>query len=176
MSDEFRAGNADTAFLSNHRFEAQPPDHLLAANLLAADHGEWTGWSNNPAHRARARFGTEVLEIKIGKLTDAPVHVLDGNTVHIGSGSLRNTLYDPPQKKDIAASEGRLVAPMNGRVVSVNAKVGETIEKGKPLVVLEAMKMEHGLQLPFAVLVKAIHVKTGAQVAPNNLLVEFDPA
>ena len=65
---------------------------------------------------------------------------------------------------------------MNGRVVAVNARAGEKVEAGKPLVVLEAMKMEHGLNLPFAIVVKAVHVKAGAQVAPSNLLVEFDPA
>ncbi len=65
---------------------------------------------------------------------------------------------------------------MNGRVVAVNAKAGDKIAAGKPLVVLEAMKMEHGLELPIAVLIKAIHVKTGAQVAPGNLLIEFEPA
>ena len=55
-------------------------------------------------------------------------------------------------------------------------KAGEKIDAGKPLVVLEAMKMEHGLHLPFAVKIKTIHVKAGAQVAPGNLLVEFEPA
>jgi biotin carboxyl carrier protein len=38
------------------------------------------------------------------------------------------------------------------------------------------MKMEHGLELPIAVLIKAIHVKTGVQVSPGNLLIEFQPA
>jgi len=43
-------------------------------------------------------------------------------------------------------------------------------------VVLEAMKMEHGFDFPFALKVKAVHVATGAQVAPGKLLLEFDPA
>jgi acetyl/propionyl-CoA carboxylase alpha subunit len=180
QSDEFVKGGADTAFLSNHAFQAQAPDLALAANLLAADYGEWTGWSNNPAHCARARFAEEILEFRIEKTKQQLIHVVDGDTLHYAqdgaSFTLRNTLYDPPEKKDIAASEGRLLAPMNGRVVSVNAKVGDTVDKGKPLVVLEAMKMEHGLNLPFSVVVKAIHVKAGAQVAPTNLLIEFEPA
>jgi acetyl/propionyl-CoA carboxylase alpha subunit len=58
----------------------------------------------------------------------------------------------------------------------VNGVPGAKIDAGQPLVVLEAMKMEHGLDLPFAVLVKAVHVKVGGQVAPNHLLVEFEPA
>jgi geranyl-CoA carboxylase alpha subunit len=179
-SDEFCAGQADTGFLSNHQFEARAPDRVLAANLLAADHGEWTGWSNNPAHSARARFFEEILEFEIKKTKQQPIHVVDGDTVHYAHGgcsfTLRNTLYDPPGKKGAGASDGRLVAPMNGRVVAVNAKAGETVASGKALVVLEAMKMEHGLNFPFAVKIKAIHVKPGAQVAPGNLLVEFEPA
>ena len=65
---------------------------------------------------------------------------------------------------------------MNGRVIAVNAKVGETVAAGKALVVLEAMKMEHGLDFPFSLRVKAVHVKAGAQVAPGHLLMEFEPA
>jgi 3-methylcrotonyl-CoA carboxylase alpha subunit len=90
--------------------------------------------------------------------------------------SLRNALYDPPQKKDSDAMAGRLVAPMNGRVVAVNAEVGQTAAKGTPLVVLEAMKMEHGLDLNFDAKIRSVHVAAGAQVSPGNLLVEFEPA
>src|SRR4051794_37824340 len=71
---------------------------------------------------------------------------------------------------------GRLLAPMNGRVVAVNAKAGETIEAGKALVVLEAMKMEHALTVPAPVRIKATHVTVGAQVSPGQLLVELEPA
>ena len=110
------------------------------------DYAEWTGWSNNPAHVSR---GSE-------------------------SFFKRHARKDPRQIGD--ASDGRLVAPMNGRVVAVNAAVGETVGAGKALVVLEAMKMEHGLDLSFAARIKAVHVKAGAQVAPGNLLVEFEPA
>ncbi|HET9349983.1 MAG TPA: biotin carboxylase N-terminal domain-containing protein [Burkholderiales bacterium] len=111
-----------------------------------AGFGEWAGWSNNPAHRSR---GSERF-------------------------FERNASDNPARHK--AASDGRLVAPMNGRVVAVNAKAGETLAAGQALVVLEAMKMEHGLALPFSVVIKAIHVETGHQVAPNKLLVEFEPA
>ena len=130
---DFGAGKATTDFLSRFSFGGD-------------DFGEWTGWSNNPAHRS---CGSE-------------------------SFFQRNTITDPSRLK--AASDGRLLAPMNGKVVAVNAKVGETIGAGKALVVLEAMKMEHGLELPFSLKIKAVHVKTGAQVSPGNLLVEFEPA
>jgi len=64
---------------------------------------------------------------------------------------------------------------MNGRVVAVNANVGDTAEPGKALVVLEAMKMEHALSVPRSARVKAVHVVPGAQVAPGHLLVELEP-
>jgi biotin carboxyl carrier protein len=84
-------------------------------------------------------------------------------------------VHAPPQKRAAAASDGRLVAPMNGRVVAVNAKAGDTVEAGRALVVLEAMKMEHSLSVPTPSRVKAVHVAPGAQVAPGQLLAELEP-
>ena len=184
---DFAAGKATTGFLSGKSFPVEKTndlDLMLAASLLASNHGEWTGWSNNPAHRSRARFDGQIVsfsfEEKSSRVRTEFPHIVDGDTVHFARGgasySLRNTLYDPPEKRGIDASEGRLTAPMNGRVVAVNGKAGEKIDAGKPLVVLEAMKMEHGLNLPFSIRIKSIHVKEGAQVAPGHLLVEFEAA
>jgi 3-methylcrotonyl-CoA carboxylase alpha subunit len=55
----------------------------------------------------------------------------------------------------------------------VHAKAGDAVEEGAPLVVLEAMKMEHTLAAPAALRVAAVHVANGAQVAPGQLLLEF---
>jgi len=185
--DTFANGLAATDFLSRVEIKTEKPsrkDLQTAAALLAGDYGEWTGWSNNPAHGSRAKFDGEIISFSVaGKAstakTDFP-HAIDGDAVHFARGgasfSFRNALYDPPEKKGIAANDGRLVAPMNGRVVAVNAKAGENIEAGKALVVLEAMKMEHDLSLPFAVKVSATHVSAGAQVAPGKLLLEFESA
>ena len=186
-NEAFARGEATTDFLLKNRIEMEKPDNIdyeTAAMLLAADHGEWTGWSNNPAHGSRARFDGRIISSSFtGKSLNVKAtlqHVLDGDTVHFVRGgasfSLRNTLYDPPQRTGLEASDGRLVAPMNGRVVAVNARAGETISAGKALIVLEAMKMEHGLDLPFAAKITSLHVKAGAQVAPGSLLVEYEPA
>jgi len=172
--EDFSAGKATTDFLSRFEFKGEEPDLQTAAALLAGDYGEWTGWSNNPAHGARARFNGEVIAFSASKKPALP-HVVDGHTVHYSGFTLRNTLYDPPERKSAGASDGRLVAPMNGRVVTVSGQAGEKVHAGTPLVVLEAMKMEHGLDLPFSVRIKAVHVAAGAQVGPGKLLVEFDP-
>ena len=183
----FAKGLATTDFLSRFEIKTENPsgnDLETAAALLAGDYGEWTGWSNNPAHGARAKFDGAVIAFSLAGRssrvrTEIP-HVIEGDTVHFARGgasfSFRNALYDPPEKKGIAANDGRLVAPMNGRVVAVNVKTGEKIEAGKALVVLEAMKMEHGLNLPFAIKALAVHVSAGTQVSPGKLLVEFEPA
>ena len=85
-----------------------------------------------------------------------------------------DTLRQPPQKREASLSDGRLAAPINGRVVAVHAMAGQRMDAGRPLVVLEAMKIEHALTLPAAVTVKAVHVASGDQVAPGQVLVEFD--
>ena len=173
-NEDFGAGKATTDFLSSFKFESAKPDLAQAASLLAADYGEWTGWSNNSSHQSRAKFGDDILAFTATRTNH--IHVVEGDTVHFDGFSLRNSLYDPPQKKGAGASDGRLVAPMNGRVVAVNGKAGDRVDANKALVVLEAMKMEHGLDVPFAVRIKAVHAKAGAQVAPGNLLIEFEPA
>jgi geranyl-CoA carboxylase alpha subunit len=131
----FGEGKATTEFLSTFDFSSS-----------RADYGEWSGWSNNPAHVSR---GSE-------------------------SFFRRNASGDPKRRR--AASDGRLVAPMNGRVAAVHVKAGDTIDAGKSLLVLEAMKMEHALDFDFAVRIRTVHVEAGAQVAPGNLLLEFEPA
>ena len=75
-----------------------------------------------------------------------------------------------------AASDGKLRASMNGRVVAVMAAVGDTVEAGQPLVTLEAMKMEHIHAAPVAGRVSALHVKAGDQVAASRVVVEIEAA
>jgi geranyl-CoA carboxylase alpha subunit len=129
----------------------------------SAGYGEWAGWSN----MARAT-------------APAAPFALEGAVLHFQLGghsySWRDTTMDPPERAAAGLADGRLAAPMNGRVVAVHAKPGERIEAGRALVVLEAMKMEHTLAAPAAVRVKAVHVAKGAQVAPGKLLMEFEPA
>jgi acetyl/propionyl-CoA carboxylase alpha subunit len=68
-------------------------------------------------------------------------------------------------------SDGRLAAPMPGRVVSVTAVVGATVRRGEALAVLEAMKMEHALQAPFDGVVAEVGAAPGDQVEEGALLV-----
>ncbi|MDX9994739.1 MAG: acetyl/propionyl/methylcrotonyl-CoA carboxylase subunit alpha [Rhodocyclaceae bacterium] len=73
-----------------------------------------------------------------------------------------------------AGAEGGLTAPMPGKVIALLAEPGAKVEKGAPLVVLEAMKMEHTLVAPAAGTVKAFCYAVGEQVADGAELAEFE--
>jgi len=69
-----------------------------------------------------------------------------------------------------SASDGSLRAPMPGKIVAAPAKAGETVTTGQPVVVLEAMKMEHALTAPFDGVVQAVNVAVGDQVTEATVL------
>lgn len=72
------------------------------------------------------------------------------------------------------SSEGSLAAPMPGVITMLSASPGDTVEAGKPLLVMEAMKMEHAIKAPFDGVVKAYKFAPGDQVKDGDLLVEFE--
>ena len=74
------------------------------------------------------------------------------------------------------ANAGRLTAPMPGKVVSVACAVGATVAAGDPLIVMEAMKMEHTITAPMAGVVEAIHYAAGDQVQEGVQLLTLKAA
>ncbi len=71
-------------------------------------------------------------------------------------------------------AEGGLTAPMPGKVIALIARVGAKVDKGAPLLILEAMKMEHTIAAPAAGTVKAFRYGVGDQVGDGAELVEFE--
>ena len=74
------------------------------------------------------------------------------------------------------AHAGHLTAPMSGTIVAVHVKLGEAVERGTPLLVLEAMKMEHTIAAPAPGKVSAIHFRIGDQVSEGADLIDVDDA
>jgi 3-methylcrotonyl-CoA carboxylase alpha subunit len=72
-----------------------------------------------------------------------------------------------------SAKGGSLVAPMPGKIVAHLAAVGSAVAAGTPLLVMEAMKMEHTMSAPSAGTVKGYPYPTGAQVRDGTVLVDF---
>lgn len=75
-------------------------------------------------------------------------------------------------KAGSTAGDGAILAPMPGRVLSVEVAAGQTVTRGQKLLTLEAMKMEHSLVAPFNGTVEDLMVSAGAQVQVDALLVK----
>jgi acetyl/propionyl-CoA carboxylase alpha subunit len=71
------------------------------------------------------------------------------------------------------AASGSHEAPMPGRVVAVKAAVGDSVVKGQPLLIIEAMKMENVVRAVRDGVVKRVAVDVGARVTPGETLVEL---
>ncbi len=65
------------------------------------------------------------------------------------------------QQEDGAGDQSHLNAPMPGKVISVLVTEGQTVEAGAPLVILEAMKMEHTIRAPYPGIVEQVFFVTG---------------
>ncbi|CAB3670743.1 acetyl/propionyl/methylcrotonyl-CoA carboxylase subunit alpha [Achromobacter aegrifaciens] len=104
--------------------------------------------------------GTVVLHAeKAHVFGEGGVHVLD--------------LYDPLAHSQDTQGEhgGGLTAPMPGKIISISVKAGDTVEKGQPLLVMEAMKMEHTISAPADGKVSEVFYGVGDQVAEGAELV-----
>jgi len=76
---------------------------------------------------------------------------------------------------DEAQTGWALKAQMPGKVVKVLAAPGEKVEKGQPVLVVEAMKMQNEIPAPRDGTIKTVHAKPGAVVERGTLLVEAGP-
>ena len=91
------------------------------------------------------------------------------------SGSL--DWQQPPRFADHDADEAGSgpVCPLPGTVISVHVEVGDAVDDGQLLMVVEAMKMEHRITAHGAHVVGAVHFAAGDRVDTGDLLVSLDP-
>ena len=101
------------------------------------------------------QIGGNKYEVKIEDHYDRLVKKLG---LHTGGGHKLNTLK----------------APMPGMVLDVMVKPGQDVQKGDPLLILEAMKMENVLKATGEGRVKAVNVEKGAAVNKGQLLLEME--
>jgi 3-methylcrotonyl-CoA carboxylase alpha subunit len=110
-----------------------------------------------------------------GALVNASVVALgDERQVFSAVDVARLRLIDPLAHvaDDAVAGDGHLTAPMSGSIVAVLVKAGDIVARGAPLVILEAMKMEHTIAAPAAGTVTAIHFRQGDQVREGVALID----
>ncbi len=65
-------------------------------------------------------------------------------------------------------------APMPGLILEINVAVGQEVQEGDNLLILEAMKMENSFDSPRAGVIKSIAVEKGQAVDKGQLLIEFE--
>ncbi len=103
--------------------------------------------------------------------------VRDGEQVHLDCGEDCATFSDVPpslpgQRK--GKSDGKVLAPMAGRILHVRAGPGDAVVRGQCLVVLVAMKMEQEIPAPMDGTVEEITVTEGEQVLNRQLLMRVE--
>ncbi|MFE4516412.1 acetyl/propionyl/methylcrotonyl-CoA carboxylase subunit alpha [Kitasatospora sp. NPDC056783] len=139
-----------------------------------------------PAHRARATLAGDRLHLTVDGLqttfslaTDTTPGLTAGPVTWLGIEGDAWPLhaYDPVVESATGAGahHGALTAPMPGTVTVVKTTAGETVRKGQPLLVLEAMKMEHVIAAPHDGVVAELRATAGATVAMEDLLVVVAP-
>ncbi len=119
----------------------------------------------------------ETLRVWLDDRSVAARVVRSGRTIDIFQGAERHTLeiHDPGlHELDAGGGGGGLAAPMPGKIVAVLVETGATVEKGTPLLILEAMKMEHTIKAPAGGTVKELLYRVGEQVEEGAELLAFE--
>jgi len=86
------------------------------------------------------------------------------------------TVEETAAARGLSGAAGELSAPMPGRIVKVSVEEGQHVSQNQPLVVLEAMKMEHVVEAPHAGVVTDLRVAVGDQVASGARLLTIGSA
>ena len=182
---EFAAGKATTAFLGKHAFPAPEvtDEHwMLAASLLwqqsaARYPANLRGWRNSNPEPTPFRLAVGDKERTLVADAASPRRrrtSIDGNDIVVDLDAFtvrfQDRTYMPPASA-AAGSDGKLRAPMDGRIVAIKVTAGDKVVRGQTLVVLEAMKIQHQFKAALDAEVESIAVQEGQQVANRTVLV-----
>ena len=173
---EFERGAVDTGWLERtwqpEGEDGPPAEAVQAADAYAAsEQGEspWLGrWRAGAAETAPA--------LPVARAPDGALHVwAGGRDVRVERGGLAEPEQHARRPSGAAAAGvARIVAPMPGAVLRLEVAEGDLVEERRPLLVLEAMKMEHPVWAPFAGRIVRVDCREGQQVAAGDLLLELD--
>jgi 3-methylcrotonyl-CoA carboxylase alpha subunit len=174
------------------------PWHRVDGWRLNEDsHHDFTFLEAEASHRLRLQFLAQGLRIALAgnshslegeRLADGRLlvrldghafkarAVRDGHDWHVFcDGDYRRlSLKEELASVDEDTRAGSLAAPMPGKVIKVMTAVGKKVTKGEPLLILEAMKMEHTITAPADGVVKEVHYGAGEQVLEGAELVTLE--
>ncbi|HEX6980532.1 MAG TPA: acetyl/propionyl/methylcrotonyl-CoA carboxylase subunit alpha [Alphaproteobacteria bacterium] len=129
------------------------------------------------AHGVLAEDGTLGADVGGRRVTARIVRSGDEVTVFVEGQAHRLVVHNPLHAAAAAETvDNRLTAPMPGKVVAIKTTPGAKVARGAPLMVLEAMKMEHTIIAPADGVVEKIRFAVGEQVDEGAELVSFTPS
>ena len=117
------------------------------------------------------------LSLQVGTHFVSGTVVRHGEHFHVFSqGQHIELMYADPlvHAGEAEAEAGRLTAPMPGKIVALLVAAGQAVKKGDPLLIMEAMKMEHTIAAPKEGIVKELMYRVGDQVADGAQLLVFE--
>jgi len=192
----FVAGEIDTGFIAHHLSElaSQPamPDNVLAAaaQCLVRAHVVEDGddpWGRADSFRLAGQVRRKVDFVVDGKrVTVAAPEVSEtgAHALHLANGDIavmadgETFVLRPHDPLEDAETEGGtdecILSPMPGKIIQVHVKPGQAVRRGEPLIVLEAMKMEHTLTAPRDTVIEAVEAASGDQIVEGAVLVRFE--
>ncbi|MER7367836.1 biotin/lipoyl-containing protein, partial [Nonomuraea wenchangensis] len=130
---------------------------------------------------ARLRAEGPEVDVTLGGRTVRYLCARDGDTLWLGRDGhgwafTRHLIGDPGDRPGAAASgDGVVRSPMPGTVLVVKAQPGDRVTAGQPLVIVEAMKMEHAVTAPCAGVVTDLPVQPGRPVDMDAVLAVVTP-
>ena len=139
-------------------------EEVRQAARAAQRHGTPAPQKSSSARRFNIYVGDQFFEVDVD-----PVG-LGGTPAPATSPAPPSTAAQSTQP-EVVEGETAVVSPMPGILISVAVEVGETVEAGAPLLILEAMKMQNTIPSPVDGAVKSLPVVPGTQVAKDQVLV-----
>jgi 3-methylcrotonyl-CoA carboxylase alpha subunit len=174
-TDAWRLGMASTGLLFT--YADGDARHAVRVEPRGEHDARVTSASRTVDVHFAERGGRLVIEAD-GSATTATV-IADGDERHVFVPGVRRrlTFVDPlAHAGEAEAHGGHLTAPMSGAIVAVMVKAGDKVVRGAPLIVLEAMKMEHTIVAPADGVVASVNFGVGDRVAEGADLVDLEDA
>ena len=114
-----------------------------------------------------------IVTLKNGNTYDMTVEEVDASaavTVDAPAAPAAPKAAPAPAPQAAAAGSVAVKAPLQGTVMKVNVKPGDTVTKGAPVAVIEALKMENDVPAPQDGVVASVDVKSGDSVKTDQVL------
>jgi 3-methylcrotonyl-CoA carboxylase alpha subunit len=156
--------------------------HSVRVSRVGAE--TWVARGLDQSEHATLSANGDAVEVRRGEQSDRLRVIRRGPEIEVrrDSQSWRFQIEPPPEIA--AASHGAhagtgarsVTAPLTGVVVKVAVKQGDAVRAGQPLVVLEAMKMEHTMTAPSDATVSRVAAEVGELVQSGAMLIELDDA